>query len=223
VRLPDWLLLPLAPRLGGWAVALLTRTLRVEVLDAGLVASHWERRAPLIYAVWHGRILILPAIYGKRRKVHAMASRHRDGELMARFLQCFGIESVRGSTTSGGSEALRRLAKLLRSGAVVAVAPDGPRGPREIVQPGVIALAKLTGAPIVPVTASASRSWRLGSWDAFAIPKPFARVAICFGSPILVPPEADRSKQETLRKELEASLREITWRVDRLVDPRRAK
>ena len=218
MRLGDRLLLASAPALGGWAVAFLTRTLRVEVIDTGHVNGFWERRTPVIYAVWHGRILILPAIYGKHRKVHVMASRHRDGELVTRFLRSFGFESVRGSTTHGGSLALRRLAKFLRNGAEVAVAPDGPRGPREVVQPGVIALAKLTGAPIVPVTVSASRSWRLKSWDAFLIPKPFARVAVGFGAPIVVPPRADRSEQENLRKELETSLREITWRADLLVN-----
>lgn len=217
MRLADRLLLALAPRLGGGAVALLTRTLAVQVVDDHHVAGLWGRRSPLIYAVWHGRILILPALYGKSRKVHVMASRHRDGELVARFVRSFGFEVVRGSTTRGGSEALRRLARLLRNGAEVAVVPDGPQGPREVAQPGVIALARLTGAPIVPLTLSASRAWRLRSWDAFIIPKPFARVAVCFGAPLFVPSKADRLEQETLRKELEESLREITWRADLLV------
>lgn len=216
MRLGDRLLLALAPRLGGWAVTLLTRTLAVHVVDDYHVAGLWACRSPAIYAVWHGRILILPALYGKARKVHVMASRHRDGELMARFVRSFGFEVVKGSTTRGGSEALRRLARLLRNGAEVAVVPDGPRGPRQVAQPGVIALAKLTGAPIVPLTLSASRAWWLRSWDAFMIPKPFARVAVCFGAPIFVPPRADRLEQETLRKELEESLRAITWRADLL-------
>jgi lysophospholipid acyltransferase (LPLAT)-like uncharacterized protein len=217
VTLGDRLLLALAPRAGRWAVTLLVRTLAVRVLDDHHVAPLWERRTPLIYAVWHGRFLIIPVLYGRDHKVHVMASRHRDGELVTRFVQGFGFEAVRGSTTRGGSEALRRLALRLRNGAEVAVVPDGPRGPREVVQPGVIALAKLTGAPIVPLTSSASRAWRLRSWDAFVIPKPFARAAVCFGAPISVPPRADRSEQEALRKELEESLREITWRADLLV------
>jgi lysophospholipid acyltransferase (LPLAT)-like uncharacterized protein len=196
---------------------LLTRTLGVRVVDEHHAAGLWARRSPIIYAIWHGRILIAPALYGKRRRVHVMASRHRDGELVARFVRGFGFEAARGSTTRGGSEALRRLARLLRNGAEVAVVPDGPRGPSEVAQPGVIALARLTGAPVIPVTTSASRAWRLRSWDAFLIPKPFARVAVCFGTPIFVPPGADRLEQEALRKELEESLREITWRADVLV------
>jgi lysophospholipid acyltransferase (LPLAT)-like uncharacterized protein len=214
MRLEERLLLALVPRLGRWATVLLTRTLRVEVVDEQYAGALWARRNPIIYAIWHGRILILPVLYGKSRRVSVMASRHRDGELVTRFVRGFGFEVVRGSTTRGGSEALRRLARLLRDGAEVAVVPDGPRGPSEVAQPGVIALARLTGAPIVPVSVGASRAWRLRSWDTFLIPKPFARVAVCFGVPLFVPPGTDRVGQEALRKELEESLREITWRAD---------
>lgn len=217
VRVGDSLLVALAPRLGRWAVTLLARTLSVQVVDDHHVAALRERRAPLIYAIWHARLLIVPVLYGKRGKVHVLASRHRDGELVTRFVRGFGFEVVRGSTTRGGSEALRRLVRLLRNGAEVGVVPDGPRGPREVAQPGVITLAKLSGAPIVPLTLSASRAWRLPSWDAFMIPKPFARVAVCFGAPIFVSPRADRSEREALRKDLEEALREITRRADLLV------
>ena len=212
----DRLLLALGPPLGSWAVRLLAATLRLT-LEEDHARPFWERRAPLIYAIWHGRILMIPALYGRAHGVNVMASRSRDGELVARFARRFGFEAARGSTTRGGSEALRRLARLLRQGREVAVVPDGPLGPRGVVQPGVIALARMTGAPILPLAFGAHPAWRLRSWDEFLIPKPLARGAVCFGPPLFVPPNADRSQQEALRKELEGQLSELTFRADRLV------
>ena len=217
MKLYDRFLLGCAPPLGHWAVRLLALTLKLRFVDEHHAQPLWKRGVPVIYAIWHGRVLMLPALYGRRRTVSVMASRSRDGELVARFVGRFGFETVRGSTTHGGSEALRKLARLLRRGREIAVIPDGPLGPRGVVQRGVIALARLTGAPIVPLAFSAHPSWRLSSWDEFLIPKPFARSVVCFGLPLAVPSDADRSHQEALRKELEAALAQLTWRADELV------
>lgn len=212
----DRALLSFAPRLGHRAVGLLARTLKLQIVDAHHVSPFWERRAPVVYAVWHGRVLMLPAIFGKTHAVSVMASRSRDGELVARVVRRFGFEAVRGSTTRGGSEALRKLARLVRAGREVAVVPDGPLGPRDVVQPGIIALARLTGAPIVPMAFSVHPAWRLSSWDGFLIPRPFARAVVCFGAPLSVAANADRAGQEAARKELEAALAQLTWRADEL-------
>ncbi len=212
----DRLLLSLAPPFGSWAARLLAATLRLT-REEEHARPFWERRAPVIYAIWHGQILLIPWLYGHAHPVNVMASRSRDGELVARFVRRFGFKTVRGSTTRGGSDALRRLARLLRWGQEVAVVPDGPLGPRGIVQPGVIALARITGAPIVPLAFGAYPAWRLRSWDEFLIPKPFARAAVCFGPPLWVPAGADRSQQEALRKELEVQLSQLTWRADALI------
>ncbi|MFQ5896744.1 MAG: lysophospholipid acyltransferase family protein [Candidatus Methylomirabilia bacterium] len=216
----DRLLCALAPGMAYWAVRGLGLTLRVREIDTHHVVPFWEQELPLIYAIWHGRILMAPylySLYGPSRPIRIMASRSRDGELVARFMKRFGFQVVRGSTTEGGSEALRALARHLRQGKAVAVTPDGPQGPRYIVQPGVIALARLSGAPIIPFTFSAAPAWRLSSWDEFLIPRPFTRAIVSFGSPLTVPPRSDREEQEALRKELESSLRDLTWRADALL------
>src|SRR3990172_2119137 len=209
-------LVQLAPPLGRFLIRLLGLTLTFKEIGLEHVRPLWEAKAPVIYACWHGRILLLPYLYGVRHHVHVMASRHRDGELVSRFVQGFGFRAVRGSTTRGGSAALRRLARRLRIGEEVAMIPDGPLGPRYVVQPGVIALGKISGAPIVPMSVSASRGWRLKSWDEFLIPAPFALVVVEFGEPIRIPPDADRAVQEEQRKILEQSLRTLTWEADRL-------
>lgn len=216
MKASDRVLVGLAPPVGSWAARLLASTLRLT-RDEEHARPFWERRVPVIYAIWHGRILMIPALYGRAHAVNVMASHSRDGELVARFASRFGFKTVRGSTTRGGSEALRRLARLLRRGQEVAVVPDGPLGPRGVVQPGVIALARITGAPILPLAFSAYPAWRLPSWDEFLIPRPFAHAAVCFGPPLVVPAGADRSQQEALRKELEVQLSQLTWRADELV------
>lgn len=200
------------PVLGALALRALARTLRIRREEAA-AAPLWAARAPMIYAVWHGRLLLLPYLYG-HRGCRVLASRSRDGEIVSRLIRRFGLEPVRGSSTRGGGEALRRLTRDLRQGREVVVVPDGPTGPREVLKSGVIALARLSGAPIVPTAVGASRHWQLGSWDGFQVPKPFARCVVRFGEPIHVPAAADRAAQEAARKEVEVALRGLTWRVD---------
>jgi lysophospholipid acyltransferase (LPLAT)-like uncharacterized protein len=212
MKIPAPLVVGLGPALGALALRALVATLRVRREEAA-VAPLWAARAPVIYAVWHGRILLLPRLYG-RRGSHVLASRSRDGELVARWMTRFGLVPVRGSSTRGGGEALRQLARALREGGEVVVVPDGPTGPREVLKSGVIALARLSGAPIVPTAVGASREWRLRSWDEFRIPKPFARCVVRFGEPIRVPAGADRATLEATRKDVEAALQSLTWQVD---------
>ncbi|HZP36865.1 MAG TPA: lysophospholipid acyltransferase family protein [Methylomirabilota bacterium] len=212
MRIPSALALRLGPVLGAVALRALVATLRVR-REEGAVAALWAARAPVIYVVWHGRVLLLPRLYGRRR-CRVLTSRSRDGELVARWMSRFGLVPVRGSSSRGGGDALRRLARVLRDGGEVVVVPDGPKGPREVLKAGVITLARLSGAPIVPMAVGASRGWRLRSWDEFRIPKPFGRCVVRFGEPIRVPAEADRAAEEAARKEVEAALRSLSWQVD---------
>ena len=176
----------------------------------------WRDRRPVIYAIWHGRMLMIPAIYGTRHAPWIMTSWSRDGELIGRVAEGFGFRTVRGSTTRGGTAALREQVRLLRRGEQVAVLPDGPRGPRHVVQPGIILLAKLGQAPIIPMSFSASPRRLLSSWDEFLVPLPFARCVVLFGEPIRVPADADRDVFEASRKLLEERLVTLTWRADQV-------
>jgi lysophospholipid acyltransferase (LPLAT)-like uncharacterized protein len=201
-----------APAVAAWGVRLLGLTLSIR-RDERAVEPLWQAGAPVIYAVWHGQILLLPLLYG-RRAVRVLASRSRDGEMLTRYIGRFGIEAVRGSSSRGGAAALRHLALWLKQGREVVVVPDGPRGPAEVVKPGIVGLARLSGAAIVPVAVGASSEWRLGSWDGFRIPRPFARCVARFGEPIHVPRVVDRRAEETARAEVEAALRALSSSVD---------
>jgi len=212
MKIPGPLALAAGPIAGAIALRCLAGTLRVRREEAA-IAPLWAARTPLIYALWHGRLLLLPYLYG-HRGAHVLTSRSRDGEIVARWIRGFGLEPVRGSSSRGGGEALRALTRALQSGREVVVVPDGPRGPREVLKPGVIALARLSGAPIVPLAVGASREWRLRSWDEFRIPRPLARCVVRFGEPIHVSRAAGRAAEDAARKEVEAALRGLSWQVD---------
>jgi lysophospholipid acyltransferase (LPLAT)-like uncharacterized protein len=202
----------LAPAAGSWALRLLAATLRFR-REEKTVEPLWAAGAPLIYVVWHARLLLLPYLY-RRRGFRALVSRSEDGAMIADLVRRFGFVTVRGSSSRGGAEGLRSLARAIREGHSVVVVPDGPRGPREVLKAGVVVLARLTGAPVVPVALAASSAWRARSWDEFRIPKPFSRCVVRFGAPICVPPKGDAAREEIARKEIEAALNAVTWQVD---------
>jgi lysophospholipid acyltransferase (LPLAT)-like uncharacterized protein len=204
--------------LGRGMVRALAASLRLREFPSPGLETRWRRRQPVIYTVWHGQILLLPHLYGRRFRIHALTSRSRDGEILSRFVQGFGIRVVRGSSSRGGARALVTLARAIRDeGANVLIVPDGPRGPRHVAQGGAVMLAKVTGVPVVPLAFGAAPCSVLRSWDAFIVPHPFARAAIVFGDPIVVPRGADRDVIEAKRRELEAALRYVTGAAERAV------
>lgn len=155
-RISDILFLKIIPFIGSIIIRLLALTMRINFINAEKVQAFWERRKNIIIAFWHGRLLMMPKVYSGKG-AYILISQHMDGEMIARTMSNFGYGSIRGSTTRGGTVALRQMLRVAREGFDLAVTPDGPRGPRQIVQPGVIELAKLTGLPIFPVTFSASK------------------------------------------------------------------
>lgn len=202
------------------AARALGATLRLDVIGADGVAPLWSARRPIVYAMWHGRILMAPWANARLRRTHGarrvtvLASRSRDGELVARYAERFGLSVVRGSSSRGGAVALRALIRTLRHGDDVVIVPDGPRGPRAQVQPGVIALAAATNASVVPMAIAARPVRTLGSWDRFQIPWPFARVVVAFGAPVVFPADVDH---ESARRDLTAALDRVTDEADRRV------
>lgn len=157
-----------------------------------------------ILAFWHGRILSA-TVYFQRRGIVAITSENYDGEWITRIIRKFGYGTARGSSSRGGSKALRQLVRDGKSKGV-AFTLDGPRGPAEVAQPGAVWLAKATGNPLMPFHAEAASSWTLRSWDRTQIPKPFTTVAMVIGEPLYVPREADEAALETWRQQLQQSL-----------------
>jgi lysophospholipid acyltransferase (LPLAT)-like uncharacterized protein len=142
------------------------------------------------------------------RKLAALVSASKDGALLAAVLSRFGVEQIRGSSSRRGPQALLELTSHAEMGYDLAVTPDGPRGPRYVVQQGVIALGQVTGLPIIPVTCNMRWKVCLKSWDRFQIPLPLSRCELVLNKPILVPRQANESQREERRMELETSLRQ---------------
>lgn len=146
----------LLPPVGASIIRLLGKTMRMTVRGADTVENLYREGQHIILAFWHGRQLMIPLAY-HGREVHILISQHRDGELISQIMSRFGYHSVRGSSTRGGTAALRQLITLGRSGVDIAITPDGPKGPRYVAQPGTIQIAKVTGLPILPLTFSCSK------------------------------------------------------------------
>lgn len=164
------------------------------------------RKERFIYVFWH-EALLFPTKFSM--PAHVLISRHADGELIAQACQHLGIGVVRGSTTRGGSGALWEMIRRSQVGHLV-VTPDGPRGPRRRIQPGVIQLASLTGLPIVGLGVAYNRAWRAKSWDRFLVPCPFS-LASCAVTPALrVPPRLGKDSLEEYRCLLETQLLQAT-------------
>lgn len=179
-----------------------------------------DRGEPVLYALWHGRLLPL-TYYHRHRGIAAIISQSADGEYIARLVEGWGFDAVRGSTSRGGGEALREVVRRVRAGQSVAITPDGPRGPRQRVQPGILVAAQLTGAPILPVVAGCSRAWWPGGWDRFCVPQPFSKVVVVYGEPRTVSREGGEAEVRRQAERLERDMNALTEQVDRDGGPRR--
>ncbi|MEW6247812.1 MAG: lysophospholipid acyltransferase family protein [Nitrospirota bacterium] len=174
----NWLKLALFPPIGAWLIRTLGVLIRIRYEGAEVVEKLHREGRHVIFAFWHNRQLMMPLAY-RGSGVYALVSRHRDGELIARIVERFGARFVRGSSTRGGAAALRELIRVGRSGADLAVTPDGPKGPRYVAKLGVVQLAKATGLPIVPVAFSCSK--KKSSQAGIASNSRFHSGAGCFG------------------------------------------
>lgn len=161
-----------------------------------------------IYAVWHGRTF-LGTVFFRNKGLWTIISHSHDGMIQNKIFSRFGFNTVRGSTGHGGAAALVQCVKLLREGKSMAFTPDGPRGPSGIVQPGVMLMAKKSGAWIIPTACSTSHRWLFYSWDRYMIPRPFARALMVFGRPVRVAGDATADDLEMARRGLESEMHRL--------------
>ena len=197
----------LIPGLIVFLLRALALTLRFRVDDrCGITRG---AMVPFIGAFWHNRILVIPVAYQRYcrgRRGHCLTSPSKDGAIIEGVMSRFGIGSVRGSSSRRGVAALLELTAILEAGEDVAITPDGPRGPKYQLSPGIVKLSQITGVPVMPIHVGYSRFWELKSWDAFRIPKPFARVEVVFGPLYAVCPTADDAAFEAERLRLQTLL-----------------
>jgi len=193
--------------MSAWVLRVWLATLHYRIVfPNGIVHPVDPRRERFIYAFWHESFLV-PAFV--RTRVHALISHHADGELITQVCRGLRYGVIRGSTSRGGVAALRELLRSARKGHLL-VTPDGPRGPRRRIQPGLIYLASHTGLPIIAVGVGFSHAWRARSWDRFAVPRPWSTLFVVLSEPIAVPPDLTRSQLDDYRLRVEEHFRRLT-------------
>ncbi len=174
-----------------------------EIVDEMIESSH-----PFIICAWHNDIYFSTWLL-KEMNLTALISSSRDGEYINQVLSGFGFRAVRGSSTRGGIGAMKNLVRRLKEGHSIAITPDGPQGPIHKVQEGIIALAKMTGAPIIPWRYEGNSCWNLNSWDNHKIPKPFSMISSVFGQPFYIPKTASNSDFEKYCQQLEMLMNDL--------------
>ena len=206
----DHVLLQVIPPLA----AILTKTLMLSCRVVKVEGRQREldalsRRGGAIYPTWHQRMSYLSHYLGTRN-VTAMISQSRDGEYAARTARLLGFKSVRGSTTRGGTGALRAIISRIKQGENGGMLADGPQGPARVAKMGSILMARSAGVPLLPLTWGGDRCWVFDSWDQYLVPKPLARLVVYTGEPIWVPRSAKADELEGYRRLLEERLNEGT-------------
>jgi len=207
------------------AIALYIRfvhaTSRWETIGGEYPQQFWDAGKPFVGAFWHGRLLMMPLAWKTDHPSHVLISQHRDGELIARTMDPFGIGTIRGSGAKagkkdkGGRAALRSILEALKQGESVIFTPDGPRGPRMRVSPGMMAAARLARVPVLPVTYAVKRRRVINSWDRFILPWPFNRGVFIWGEPIDVFSDITEPPERAALR-VEAAMLALCEQADRL-------
>jgi lysophospholipid acyltransferase (LPLAT)-like uncharacterized protein len=213
-----------AARLGAAWIALCWRTTRWTEEGRPRRDALIAGGGPVVAAFWHGRLFFSPLWAPPGRRTVAMISDNRDGDLITAVVARFGVQTARGSSADprkprkdkGGADAYAEGLAALKAGGVVAITPDGPRGPRMRAQPGVAALSIAAQAPVLPVAVSTARGRFAPSWDRFLAPLPFDRGAMLWGAPIPPPARDDPGALEAHRRAIETALNALTARADAL-------
>jgi len=214
VRLNRSVVMWISEKLGPVFIKSMGVTLRTRRKGLENVARARQAGGNVIYAFWHGRLLPLSYLH-RNEGINVLVSTHQDGEYITRVIHSLGFGTSRGSSTRGGTAALRDLIATASRGVDIAITPDGPRGPRERCQPGIIFLARKLALPVVPVGVCFRPSIRLKSWDRFMIPLPFSRGVEVYGEPVTYD-DTNRYGDYLIRdtRDLEARLRAVTREAD---------
>lgn len=177
---------PVAPYAIAWSLLALGRSWRMKIKGWEKVREIYARGERPIFAFWHGRLLGLGYAF-RKRGFAILSSESRDGQLSIKANRFLGFKVIPGSSTRGGPRGLREITRMARTSAGVGITPDGPVGPRQKLQEGILLIAMTTGYPLVPLSFSAKKGLHLSSWDRFFVPMPFTQAVVNVGEPFYVP------------------------------------
>ena len=170
--------------LARWALSLIYNTNKWNVRGEENYKSVLKNNKSVIISSWHGNLLV-PFMHLAKYNYYGLAGTNRDGELISKIGSKLGWKMLRGSSSEGGSEIFIEIVKALDNPpCLVAMTPDGPRGPEKIPKPGIIKAAQKTGAVIIPVSSYSTKNWQFVNWHTFFLEKPFGEIFLEYGSPI---------------------------------------
>lgn len=191
--------------------SLFIRGLHALVRVRHVRAENIEQTPQYILAFWHAHLLLM--LHSRwKPPISVIISQSKDGEIIARVFDWYGVDSARGSSTRGGGQALRELIRVAREGKNIVFTPDGPKGPARVVKEGVVYAAQATALPIVPIAFAAKKKKLLRSWDRMVVPYPFTRAIFLYGEPISVPRDANA---EEWRLRIEQAMNALADEADR--------
>lgn len=202
-------------------VALCWRLGKYKQINAEIPQRFWDKGEPVIISIWHGRLLLIPQTYKAKEGHHlyALSSFHPDGRLVSKAGRFFGIRTVDGSTSKGSISAVKKMIRLAKNGQSLFLTPDGPKGPRQKAQAGIIELARMSGLPIIPVSVSTKQGKQFKrSWDNFLLPSLKDEGVIHWGEPIYIDRKAKKEDLQTRLEEIEAIMNDLQNKADDMMN-----
>ena len=185
-------------------------SIRFKCYDEEKKSNIFNNKNQYIFCCWHNRLFLGPHLLPRNRIINALQSSHSDGMITSIAFKYLEMNVILGSSKKGGMQAFRKMIKCIQNGESIAITPDGPKGPKEIVKEGIIKLAQITGVPIVPLVWTTKKFKLINSWDHFVIPLPFSKGVYTFGKPIYVDKEINKKKFEISRLEVENEIKRLT-------------
>jgi hypothetical protein len=201
-----WILPPII----WFIIQLWCRTIRTKILNPELDKKFRTEPGRAVLTLWHSHLFYLTYHYRGNPHLCIFVSPSSDGDLIANVGKMFGYKVVRGSSFKNTIPGTRDCIKLLRREYKVGVIADGSRGPRHQAQPGTVQLSRITNSPVYALTWYANFKYEFSSWDKFILPLPFSKVTLNFGSPIILPPDADKETIQQKQDELTHLLNQLT-------------
>jgi len=185
-------------------------SIRLKCYDEEQKSNIFNNKSQYIFCCWHNRLFLGPHLLPRNRIINALQSSHSDGMITSIAFKYLEMNVILGSSKKGGMQAFRKMIKCIQNGESIAITPDGPKGPKEIVKEGIIKLAQITGVPIVPLVWTTKKFKLINSWDHFVIPFPFSKGIYTFGKPIYVDKKINEKKIEISRLEVENEIKRLT-------------
>lgn len=175
-----------------------------------------QNNRPILVCFWHNRLCMMPFARPTTAPFHMLISGHADGKLISMAVGYFGIQTIAGSTSKGGSDAIRKLLRVLKQGDCAGVTPDGPRGPRFSINPTLISLASKANVDLAPMSYSTSRNIIFRTWDKFFLPLPFSKGVFIYGEPIPMNSEQTPDDLAKIKDLLRQRLIDISNQADQI-------